>query len=206
MSPALPNTRRIAIDTDDLSALTRIDRRAEVDPRGVGLSPEAVEQIWQAMGDMYRTRVYPALTFCLRRQGRIVLNRSIGYARGLAPERPLAPDARRAEPDTPVCIFSASKSVVAALVHKLAEEGGIDLDAPVSRYVPAFSGQGKSRTTIAQILAHPAASRFLPPTGTVRSCWRTGMPVSSVSVRCPPSVEVSAWSITPLPVVSSWAR
>ncbi|WP_423821866.1 serine hydrolase domain-containing protein [Salinisphaera sp. SPP-AMP-43] len=160
MSLALPNTRRIAIDTDDLSGITRIDRRAEVDPREVGLSPEAVEQIWQAMGDMYRTRVYPALTFCLRRQGKIVLNRSIGYARGLAPEHPLAPNARRAEPDTPVCIFSASKSVVAALIHKLAEEGGIDLDAPVSRYVPAFSGQGKSRTTIAQILAHRGGFPF----------------------------------------------
>lgn len=53
-----------------------------------------------------------------------------------------------------MCLFSASKAVIALLTHKLAEAGTIDLDAPVSRYVPAFSGEGKSRTTIAQILSH----------------------------------------------------
>ena len=53
-----------------------------------------------------------------------------------------------------MCLFSASKAVTAILVHKLAEEGGIDLDARVSRYLPEFTGAGKQRTTIAQVLSH----------------------------------------------------
>lgn len=154
MPPVLPGTRRIALD-DDPAGLIRVDAAAECDPRRAGLCPTAVEAVADAMTtDLFATRIYPAVTFCLRRHGQVVINRSIGYARGLAPERPLMPDARVAEPDTPVCLFSASKAVLALLVHKLAEEGGIDLDAPVSRYVPAFSGAGKSRTTIAQVLAH----------------------------------------------------
>ncbi|MES1936253.1 serine hydrolase domain-containing protein [Salinisphaera hydrothermalis] len=154
MNFTLPGTRRIVLD-DDPADLVRIDRGAECAPQDAGLSEEAVAAIAEAMlDDMFGTRIYPAVTFCLRRHGRIVLNRSIGYARGLAPERPLALNARVAEPDTPVCLFSASKAVIALLTHKLAEEGGIDLDRPVSHYLPAFSGDGKTHTTIAQVLAH----------------------------------------------------
>ncbi|HET7313535.1 serine hydrolase domain-containing protein [Salinisphaera sp.] len=154
MSLTLPGTRRIAIE-EDPADLVRIDRKAERAPHEAGLSAADVEAIGNAMiRDLFATRIHPAVTFCLRRHGAIVLNRSIGYARGLTPERPLASDARLAQPDTPVCLFSASKAVVALLTHKLAEEGGIDLDAPVSRYLPAFSGEGKSRTTISQVLSH----------------------------------------------------
>lgn len=154
MSLVWPGTRRIAIDTHDLRDITAIDRASERDPRNVGLTPDEVARIWASIADLYRTAIYPALTFCLRYRGQVVLNRSIGYAQGLAPERPLAADARLAAPDTPVCLFSASKAVIALLIHKLAEEGGIDLDAPVSRYVPAFGAQGKTSVTIAEVLAH----------------------------------------------------
>ncbi|MGN8158728.1 serine hydrolase domain-containing protein [Salinisphaera sp. RV14] len=154
MNFSLPGTRRIALEGSPAD-LVRIDRAAEVAPAEAGLSESAVAAIASAMlDDMFATRVYPAVIFCLRRHGRIVLNRSTGYARGLAPDRPLAPGARIAQPDTPVCLFSASKAVIALLTHKLAEEGGIDLDRPVAHYLPAFAAQGKSRTTIAQVLAH----------------------------------------------------
>lgn len=154
MIPTLPGTRRIRLDTRSLASVTSTDSQSEADPRGVGLSGEAVDSIWEAAEALYRTGVYPAMTLCLRRHGQILLNRSIGYASGLSTNTAPGPDARLAEPDTPVCLFSASKAIIAVLTHKLAEEGGIDLDAPVSRYVPAFSGQGKSRTTISQVLSH----------------------------------------------------
>lgn len=154
MSLTLPGTRRIRLDTESLAPITRVDRQSEADPRGVGLSDEAIESIWEATEALYRTRVYPALTLCLRRNGRVLLNRSLGYAQGLSADTSPGRNARLAEPDTPICLFSASKAIISLLTHKLAEEGGIDLDAPVSRYVPAFSGQGKSRTTIAQVLSH----------------------------------------------------
>ena len=154
MSRTLLGAHRVDMPAGSLDAITGIDRAAEVDPAQAGLSPAAVESVWEGVRGLYRSGAYPAITFCLRRRGRIVLNRSLGHAYGRGPDEPPETRARLAEPDTPMCLFSASKAVTAILVHKLAEEGGIDLDARVSRYLPEFTGAGKQRTTIAQVLSH----------------------------------------------------
>lgn len=154
MKLQIPGDRYINI-TGDPAELLSVDGAAECEPEQVGLSKRAVERMATAMTlGLFKSRAHPAVTFCLRRQGQIVIKRSIGYAQGLAPKKPLAADARLAQPDTPVCLFSGSKAIIGLLMHKLAEEGGIDLDAPVSRYIPEFSGGGKTYTTIAQVLSH----------------------------------------------------
>lgn len=154
MTRNLFGSRLVAVNSADLSAITGVDGAAEAAPAAAGLSACAIDSIWRGVESLYRTGAYPAVTFCLRRRGEIVLNRSIGYAHGGGPGDTPDSSARLAEPDTPVCLFSASKAITAILVHKLAEEGGIDLDAPVSRYIPEFSGGGKSHTTISQVLSH----------------------------------------------------
>jgi len=147
-------SRLVRVGEGALDNVAGIDAASEVSAGESGLSAAAVDSLWDGVEAMYRSGAYPAITFCLRRRGHIVLNRSLGYARGGGPGEKPGADARLAEPDTPVCLFSASKAITAILVHKLAEEGGIDLDAPVSRYVPEFTGGGKGRTTIAQVLSH----------------------------------------------------
>ncbi|MDA3921240.1 MAG: serine hydrolase [Salinisphaera sp.] len=154
MNLALPGTRLIQLPAGPLAPITRVDTGSEVDSRKAGLAAQDVDAIWQATEALYRSRVYPALTMCLRRRGHVLLHRSIGYARGVSSTQAPGPNAVLAAPDTPVCLFSASKAIIGLLIHKLAEEGGIDLDKPVSHYVPAFAREGKSRTTIAQVLSH----------------------------------------------------
>ncbi len=159
-------TRRVEVGDGPLVDVAGVDRASECDdPREAGLSPAAVDSIWRSVESLYRTGVYPALTFCLRRKGQIVLNRSLGYAHGGGPRETLSADARLARPDTPICLFSASKAMTAILVHKLAEEGGIDLDERVSHYLPEFSGGGKTDTTIAQVLAHRGGFPMFEATG-----------------------------------------
>lgn len=119
-----------------------------------GLSKRKVDAIWAAVEELYRSGAYPAITFCLRRQGDVVLNRSLGHARGNGPQDAPSTAKQLAMPDTPICIYSASKAITAILVHKLAEEGGVDLDQRVSYYLPEFAAQGKRETTISQVLAH----------------------------------------------------
>jgi len=119
-----------------------------------GLSQGAIDSIWSSVEDLYRSAAYPAITFCLRRDGDVVLNRSLGHARGNGPQDAKSTPKHAAQPDTPICIYSASKAVTAILVHKLAEEGGIDLDQRVSYYLPEFAAAGKRDTTISQVLAH----------------------------------------------------
>ena len=129
---------------DDLSSVTDMDISGEVDPGQVDIDPASVDLIWESCQDLYRSGVYPLLSLCLRRQGKIILNRSLGHYQ----------DGKVASVNTPICLFSASKAVSAVLVHLLAEQGHVNLLNPVSYYIPAFSAKGKGSITIHQMLAH----------------------------------------------------
>lgn len=56
-------------------------------------------------------------------------------------------------PQTVVPIASSSKWLSAAVIMTLVDEGKIDLDAPVSRYLPQFTGD-KAGMTIRQMFSH----------------------------------------------------
>lgn len=53
-------------------------------------------------------------------------------------------------------VYSATKAFTATCVHKLADEGKLDLDAPVARYWPEFAQHGKERITVRHLLTHQA--------------------------------------------------
>jgi CubicO group peptidase (beta-lactamase class C family) len=133
---------------DDLEPLRDFDPN-EADPVPQGLNPADVEELWGYAEDVFRSGMHPMVSVCLRRGGDLLLNRSIGFADGAEHTQ-----ARIASLQTPVCLFSASKVISAMLVHKLAEDGLIDLLNPVCYYIPAFAAAGKSKITIFQLLAH----------------------------------------------------
>jgi CubicO group peptidase (beta-lactamase class C family) len=140
---------------DDLAAITDIDPH-EVSPQSAGLDAAAVNGIWEACQKLYRTGVYPMLSLCLRRHGEVVINRSLGYSRndGRDNRRDGHREQQIATINTPICAFSASKSVSAVLMHVLAQQGAIDLFDPVSDYLPAFAAKGKGNITIMDLLTH----------------------------------------------------
>jgi CubicO group peptidase (beta-lactamase class C family) len=152
--------RLIAAPTRDLSALTRIDRRAECAPESVGLSERGVERIWSAVENLYRTRTHPAITLVVRKRGKIVLKRAIGALRGNAPGE--GGDIEPLQPDAPICLFSATKAITAILVHKLVDDGRLCLDDRVAEYIPEFAAHGKGVVTVRQLLAHRAGVPSLP--------------------------------------------
>jgi CubicO group peptidase (beta-lactamase class C family) len=69
-----------------------------------------------------------------------------------------AGEGRAMTPDTPVVIGSVGKSITALAVRQLVEAGRLDLDAPITRYLPWFSLAGRAgaaeRITIADLLRH----------------------------------------------------
>lgn len=66
--------------------------------------------------------------------------------------------------DTLVNVFSSGKPVLATAVLQLAQEGKIDLDAPVACYWPEFAVAGKQDVTTRQVLAHRSGlSALLQP-------------------------------------------
>ncbi|MRH90520.1 serine hydrolase [Nocardia sp. SYP-A9097] len=128
-----------------------------------GVDPSAIEAIWESVQDWYRLGTTPAIQICLRRDGKILLNRAIGHGWGNGPAD--APDApkRLITPDMPFCGFSTAKGVAAALMFMLIEQGAFALNDPVSHYIPEFAANGKQRITIGDVLSHSAGVPFITP-------------------------------------------
>src|SRR3954451_5340368 len=53
-------------------------------------------------------------------------------------------------------MFSVSKGITAICLLMAAEEGRLDLDAPVAQYWPEFGAQGRERLRVRRLLAHRA--------------------------------------------------
>ncbi|MCP5207158.1 MAG: beta-lactamase family protein [Hahellaceae bacterium] len=157
----------------ELSEVININEQQETNPEDAGISQAGADAIWQSVIDLYRTGTQPAITFCLRRQGKIVFNRSIGHAKGNGPRENRYSQKELATPETPVCLFSASKAITALLMHLLAEDGAIDLLDPVSHYAPEFGKNGKRNTTIHQILSHRGGIPRLPNDIPIETLWNS---------------------------------
>jgi CubicO group peptidase (beta-lactamase class C family) len=152
--------RRVRVPRD-LDPITRRSER-ETEAGAAGMTEDGVERIWAAAQRVYRRGMTPALTLCVRRNGVVVLDRSLGWARGAGPDDPPHAHREPATPDTPFCTFSSSKAVTATVVHLLAERGVVHLDDRVTDYLPEFAGGGRDSITIGQVLSHRAGIPQLP--------------------------------------------
>jgi CubicO group peptidase (beta-lactamase class C family) len=158
-SARLSLVRRVRVPRD-LESVTTVG--PEEDPESADLTLDAVESIWQAAVDLYRTGAHPAVQLCLRRRGRVVLNRAIGHGWGNGPGESRDAEQVLATPDTPFCVYSAAKGFAATVGHVLLERGVIGLDDLVTDYLPGYGKHGKGGTTVAHVLTHRAGVPFLP--------------------------------------------
>jgi CubicO group peptidase (beta-lactamase class C family) len=58
--------------------------------------------------------------------------------------------------DTAAMVFSATKGMTATVIHRLADRGLIDYEAPVAEYWPEFAANGKSGLTVREVMRHTA--------------------------------------------------
>ena len=76
-------------------------------------------------------------------------------------------DARTGRPweeDTLVLVYSSTKGVVAMCANRLAQQGAIDLEAPVTTYWPEFAQAGKEKVKVSDLLAHRAGLAWVDGT------------------------------------------
>lgn len=162
---------KTSVIPDSLAQVTSIDKTQERNPESVGMTAKNVESIWRSVEGVYQTGTHPAISFCLRRKGEVVLQRSIGHASGNGPaDHELAPKVLM-RPETPMCFFSASKAVTALLMHMLNEKKLINLHDPISFYLPEFARNGKKNITIHQVLSHRSGIPGLPEGLPVETLW-----------------------------------
>jgi len=96
-----------------------------------------------------RAGAMPGAALAVGRQDQTVLERGIGRIGWSA-------SAARVDADRTVYDLASLTKVVATTpaVMLLVEDGKMELDAPVSRYLPEFSGGAKDRVTIRHLLTH----------------------------------------------------
>lgn len=63
--------------------------------------------------------------------------------------------------DTGAMVFSATKGIAATVIHRLADRGLIDYDAPMAEYWPEFAVNGKGTITVRDVMRHRAGLSHL---------------------------------------------
>lgn len=58
--------------------------------------------------------------------------------------------------DTGAMVFSATKGMASTVIHRLADRGLIDYDAPIAEYWPEFGANGKADITVREMMRHRA--------------------------------------------------
>src|ERR1700758_1554445 len=99
-------------------------------PEDAGFSPERLSRITQFFQSEVDKGAIPGAVLLVSRNGKTVYRQAIGY-QDRENKLPM-------KPDTIFRIFSMTKPVATVAVMMLAEEGKIDVMAPVARYLPEF--------------------------------------------------------------------
>ena len=96
----------------------------------------------------------PGFAMCIVKDGQVVYSKGFGFA-DLASKRPVTPQSLLLQ-------ASVTKSLVAMAILRLAEQGKIDLDEPVTTYLPYFTMADERYKAIT---VRMLASRTRPPFG-----------------------------------------
>ena len=150
----MTDDRRIRVPAD----LDAVTDRAEEDHSDVDSA--AVERIWAAARHWYSAGMHPAIQVCLRRNGKVILDRAIGHGWGNGPGDPVDAEQIPVSTSTPFCVYSTAKAITTTVTHMLVERGNFSLEDRVCDYLPEYTSHGKDRTTIRHVVTHSAGIPF----------------------------------------------
>ncbi|WP_211659255.1 serine hydrolase [Phytoactinopolyspora halophila] len=149
-------------------------------PEDVGLLPERIEQIAPRLAGYLGTTpetpehpMYAGAVVLAAKDGVIVEHAAVGDAVRYSGTRTEDGDVIGIElpeteripmrEDTIVDLASVSKLFCTVVVLQLVEDGAVDLDAPVTTYIPEFGQNGKDEITVRQLLTHTSGMRAWLP-------------------------------------------
>lgn len=123
-----------------------IDYSKKLDAYALGVDAAALRNLEEIFLGQIADGLHPAAQMVVVLDGRVLFDRAAGVFRGK----------KRVTQETPFYCFSATKAFTGICVHKLIEEGKIEMDAPVVEYWPAFGKHGKDVVTVRQAFLHKA--------------------------------------------------
>ncbi len=142
------------------------------------LTPEETAAIDKAVTQTLKETGIPSAEVAVVRGHDIVLNRAWGKASGAIP---------LARADLPYQIASNSKQFLAALMLLLEDDGKLDLDDHVAKWLPGISGG--ERITIRQLLSH---------TSGLQDFWPQDYSFAAMERPVAPAEIVDRWARKPL--------
>lgn len=108
-----------------------------------------VDDGWHSVAAAFARGVHqgeePGAALVVRHGGHVVVSLSAGTT---------GHDGEFYTTETTQLVFSATKGLVAVLIGSLVTRGVLDLESPVYELWPEFAAGGKSRLTVAEVLAH----------------------------------------------------
>ena len=110
--------------------------------------PQTIAVIQRAIDE----RLHPGAQLYVSQNGRVIADLAFGEAQAGVSMRP----------DSLNLWMSASKPVAAVAIAQLWQQGLLDLDNPVIRFIPEFGVNGKSSITLRHILTHTTGFRAPP--------------------------------------------
>ncbi|HJU67305.1 MAG TPA: serine hydrolase [Gemmatimonadaceae bacterium] len=129
-------------------------------PESVGMSTERLRDIDRAMLEGLAAGGYPGIVTIVGRREGVVWRRGFGRMTWSMLSPPVTPL------ETMYDVASLTKvaaTTMAAMI--LWDEGRLALEAPVSRYLPEFRGEGRDRVTIEHLLTHRSGLPAAPTLG-----------------------------------------
>lgn len=126
-------------------------------PTGGDNDPAELAKLTERWRDAMKKLDVPGLAVVAVRDGKVIFQQTLGER---DPQRHLP-----VTEDTAFYIASATKSFIAAAVMQLVEEGKIELDAPVKRYLPRFRLADTDATnslTVKDLLCHGKGLNSFP--------------------------------------------
>jgi CubicO group peptidase (beta-lactamase class C family) len=125
------------------------DRLPLKDPAAVGMSAARLEAIDKIIGRGISEGAFPGAAVVVGRDGYAVVRK--GYGR-LTWSRSSAPISAEESIYDLASLTKVIATTTAAMI--LYDEGRLQLDAPVQRYLPEFTGRNKEKVTVAHLLTH----------------------------------------------------
>lgn len=87
--------------------------------------------------------------------------------------------------DTLMPVFSTTKGMTAIVANMLAQEGRLDVEAPVAEYWPEFAQAGKQNIPVAYLLSHQAGLAWIDGTLTQEQALAWDPVVDALAVQVP---------------------
>ncbi|NND05263.1 MAG: serine hydrolase [Saprospiraceae bacterium] len=118
-------------------------------PARVGMQMDSIKQIDRIIHELINRKAAPGAQLLIAKSGKVVYQKEYGYHTYLK-DRPVQ---RHHVYD----LASVTKVTAATMaIMKLYEEGKVQLDQPIARYIPELEGTNKAKMTLEQIMSHQA--------------------------------------------------